>query len=161
MAERRMFAERVVCSDKFLELSNDAKLLYFYLGVVAKDKGVVINAKSWAFLLTNSDDAIQELITNKYLIAIENGNYQIVHWYENNGVGETAKARNNYSYRKWRESVISRDGKCVECGRTDNLVAHHIKSFAEYPELRLDLNNGVTLCQLCHAKLHGLEKKDG
>ena len=162
MAERRMFAKTIIDSDAFMELSKDAKLLYFFLGMVAYDKGIVINAKKTAEFHNIDTVAIVELVENKYLIEEEDGHYRIVHWYENNGIGETAKKRNNYSYRKWREAVLKRDGyKCSLCGSGDNLVAHHIKSFADFPELRLDLGNGTTLCATCHIRLHGLEKKEG
>lgn len=54
--------------------------------------------------------------------------------------------------RQWSRDVMMRDNfTCVMChtvGR--NLNAHHIKKFADYPELRLMVNNGVTLCESCH-----------
>lgn len=58
----------------------------------------------------------------------------------------------SFEYRKWRKDVFERDGyKCQRCGSENcYLTAHHIKSFAHYPELRYDLNNGQTLCEDCH-----------
>lgn len=66
------------------------------------------------------------------------------------------------AYKKWRLSVLKRDGrKCVFCGSTENLEADHIKPFAEYPELRLEIDNGRTLCNSCHRKTptYGARKK--
>ncbi len=56
------------------------------------------------------------------------------------------------AYKEWRMKVFVRDGfKCQECGIVGGyLTVHHIKSFAHYPELRFDINNGVTLCEECH-----------
>lgn len=58
-------------------------------------------------------------------------------------------------YKQWRMKVFNRDKfTCRECGddRGGNLQAHHIKSFAEYPELRFIVSNGITLCKECHKK---------
>jgi 5-methylcytosine-specific restriction endonuclease McrA len=55
-------------------------------------------------------------------------------------------------YRQWRSDVFSRDNwTCQTCGaRGVTLEAHHIKSWARFPELRYDINNGATLCKPCH-----------
>ena len=58
-------------------------------------------------------------------------------------------------YKEWRRKVFERDHfTCIMCGdnRGGNLEADHIKPFAQYPELRLDINNGRTLCHECHKK---------
>lgn len=160
MAERRMFAKTIVLSDAFLDMPMSARCLYFTLGLVAYDKGIVINAKTTAISIGASVDDINTLVERGFLQPAEGGHYQIVHWYENNCSG-SAKARNTYSYRKWREKIIQRDKACVMCGSTEKLEAHHIKPFSEYPELRMDEGNGITLCEKCHKRLHGLEKKNG
>lgn len=60
-------------------------------------------------------------------------------------------------YSAWRYEVFHRDGfTCQRCGdeRGGNLNAHHIQSFADYPDLRLDVSNGITLCESCHELEH-------
>jgi 5-methylcytosine-specific restriction endonuclease McrA len=69
--------------------------------------------------------------------------------------------RRSAEYQEWRHSVFIRDKfTCVECGKVGGkIISHHIKKFSDYPELRMDLNNGVTLCEECHKKTHFCEKK--
>jgi len=45
------------------------------------------------------------------------------------------------------------------CLRKDRrrLQAHHIKRWADAPELRFDINNGITLCRTCHDSIKGRE----
>lgn len=64
--------------------------------------------------------------------------------------------RKRVEARLWRESVFIRDDyTCQECeARGGILNAHHIKPFAEYPELRTDITNGITLCESCHIEEH-------
>lgn len=68
-------------------------------------------------------------------------------------------------YRQWRMSVFERDeytckccgGKGVRLGskcKSNYLNAHHIFNFKDWVELRYDVDNGVTLCNLCHHKFH-------
>lgn len=160
MAERISFLKSFINSDKFVELSIEARLLYFYMCVNARDKGIVICSRMLCRMLEIGYECIDELLDSGFVIPCDE-NYQIVHWYENNGIGDNHKKRLNYPYRKWRNQVIERDKRCVKCGSTESLVAHHIMPFAKYPELRTDLNNGITLCDKCHKELHKEERKNG
>ena len=60
--------------------------------------------------------------------------------------------RKNAAYRAWRTAVFERDDyTCQICGqRGGKLQADHILRFAEYPDRRLDVANGRTLCLSCH-----------
>lgn len=57
-------------------------------------------------------------------------------------------------YRKWNKFIKSRDEVCLLCGSDKKLVAHHILEAGDYPELVYEIENGVTLCQSCHIKIH-------
>jgi hypothetical protein len=62
--------------------------------------------------------------------------------------------RRSVYYKFWRESVFKRDNwTCQECKvKGGELHPHHIYPFAKYPDLRLVLANGQTLCKDCHKK---------
>lgn len=66
-------------------------------------------------------------------------------------------------FKRWRKAVLERDhDTCQSCGQHGgNLVAHHIKSFAKYPESRYEVINGLTLCPTCHAKTDNFRVKGG
>jgi len=57
---------------------------------------------------------------------------------------------------QWSERVRKRDGhRCVLCG-SQRIRSHHILPKEEYPSLRFQISNGVTLCYLHHTAVHRL-----
>mgnify|MGYP001601648778 CR=1 FL=1 len=76
------------------------------------------------------------------------------HWNWKGGITEPNHAlRTSILYKEWRESVFERDNYKCKINSSDcvhEVHAHHILRFAEYPELRFDINNGITLCENHH-----------
>ncbi len=68
--------------------------------------------------------------------------------------------RSSIEYSFWRDSVFERDDyTCQVCKRRGcRLNAHHVKPFSKYPELRLEVSNGISLCVKCHNESKGREK---
>lgn len=62
--------------------------------------------------------------------------------------------RKSRVYREWRTHVFKRDDyTCQACGeRGGELHADHELPFSEFPDLRLEILNGRTLCEKCHRK---------
>lgn len=62
------------------------------------------------------------------------------------------KIRTSSEYRKWRKKVLERDKYTCQICKTKGkkLQVDHIKEFSNFPELRLDADNGRTLCVDCH-----------
>lgn len=62
-------------------------------------------------------------------------------------------------YKNWRLSVYRRDRfKCVCCLRNDRgLQAHHLKPFRDRSDLWFSVDNGITLCDVCHKQTYNCE----
>ena len=60
---------------------------------------------------------------------------------------------------EWRSNIFKRDKyTCQICYQHGvDVNAHHIRKWSEYPELRHDINNGITLCVDCHLETYGKE----
>jgi len=69
---------------------------------------------------------------------------------------ENVKIRNSIENDLWRNSVFARDNyTCQKYGtKGGKLVAHHVKNFSEYPELRFVISNGITLSKEAHDEFH-------
>lgn len=69
---------------------------------------------------------------------------------------ERLKFRNLPELRDWRKAVLARDGRaCQLCGKSDNpICVHHLYSWTDYPLMRYDVDNGLTLCREHHRDFH-------
>jgi len=69
---------------------------------------------------------------------------------------ETNRARESLEYKYWHKSCLERDNfTCQRCGQHGgDFVVHHINNFAEFPELRTLIENGIVLCKKCHNQFH-------
>lgn len=69
---------------------------------------------------------------------------------------ERIKQRKFKAYEDWRKLVFERDNyTCACCGQYGGgLAAHHLDGWHWCKERRLDVSNGVTLCNSCHDQFH-------
>jgi hypothetical protein len=66
---------------------------------------------------------------------------------------ERSKRRSVPGLADWKKAVKER-AKCEVCSCPTNLTAHHIESWKNAPELRVDYANGACLCNGCHISFH-------
>ena len=94
------------------------------------------------------------------MIDDSDGVISIKNWGRNSVVNNKQHLRFIPEYKEWRKAVFERDNyTCQHClQRGCRLNAHHIMPFARYPELRFSVNNGISLCESCHKKVHRKEK---
>ena len=80
MAEKRMFTQKIIDSDAFLDMPLSTQALYFHLNMRADDDGFVNNPKRIQRTIGASEDDLKLLIAKRFLICFENGVIVIKHW---------------------------------------------------------------------------------
>ena len=80
MAERRMFTQKIIDSDAFLDMPLSSQALYFHLNMRADDDGFVNNPKRIQRTIGASDDDLKLLLVKRFIIGFENGVIVIKHW---------------------------------------------------------------------------------
>lgn len=87
------------------------------------------------------------------------------HWKYNKNRKEVDLNKRRYwstEYRQWRTAVFVRDGYRCKISNEDccaYVEAHHILSWKDYPDLRFNINNGITLCRVHHPRKRDEEKR--
>ena len=58
------------------------------------------------------------------------------------------------NYSIYRKKAVLAPGRCAFCGAEKDLEAHHVIGWAEWPQGRIDVSNGLCLCHKCHTEEH-------
>ena len=96
MAKRRMLSIELCNSDGFLNLTNEARLLYFYINLSADDDGFTSKVKSLTRYLDLSESYLEELCEKNYLIKFPGGTYVVRHWYVHNQIPKDRHTPTDY-----------------------------------------------------------------
>lgn len=80
MAEKRMFTQKIVDSDAFLDMPLSTQALYFHLNMRADDDGFINNPKRIQRTIGASEDDLKLLVAKRFCICFENGVIVIKHW---------------------------------------------------------------------------------
>ena len=84
------------------------------------------------------------------------------HWIKDRSLLKKDNKRNDVAYGEWRKQVWKRDGWKCRINNKDcrgKIIVHHILSWRDFPELRYNINNGITLCQAHHPRKRAEEKR--
>lgn len=88
------------------------------------------------------------------------GNHYL--WKKDRNLIKGTHERNNPEYKQWRKEVWLRDNftcKIANPNCEGRIEAHHILGWRDYPELRYQVNNGITLCHAHHPRKRAEEKR--
>lgn len=86
MAEKRMFTQKIIDSDAFLDMPLSTQALYFHLNMRADDDGFINNPKKISRYIGTSDDDLKLLIAKRFVLCFENGVIVIKHWRMHNTI---------------------------------------------------------------------------
>ena len=96
MAERRMFALKIVDSDAFLDLPLSAQALYFHLGMHADDDGFLNNANRITRTIGASANDLEILLEKRFLLSFPSGVIVVKHWKMHNQIKGDRYKRTQY-----------------------------------------------------------------
>ena len=135
-----------------------------------KEKIKETNIKKYGVEVPTQNPEIQEkakkTCLEKYGVSNYGAKYSFEHKGElspswKGGVKHHRVERSTYEYRYWRTSVFERDLYTCQCcgiksgnGKRVELNAHHINNWKDNEDLRYCIDNGITLCNICHMSFH-------
>ena len=100
MANRRMFSNKVIDTDLFLDMPMSTQNLYFHLCMRADDDGFIDSPKRISRMIGTGDDDLKVLFTKRFVIPFESGVCVIRHWRVHNYIKKDRYAETFYKYEK-------------------------------------------------------------
>lgn len=102
MAERRMFTQKIIDSDAFLDMPLSTQALYFHLNMRADDDGFINNPKRIQRTVGASEDDLKLLLAKRFVIGFSSGVLVIKHWRMHN-----ALRKDRYNPTQYQEEFAS------------------------------------------------------
>jgi len=137
-------------------------------------KKITCSKKEWATskFCSHSCANSAKSIGNKYRVVITPWNKNKMclnlrgknhHSYKDGGIARNSRhtEMGRIEYKLWRKSCMERDSfTCQKSGLLGGrLEVHHINNYADFPELRFAIDNGITLSKESHKEFHKLYGK--
>ena len=128
MSERRMFAKSVVQSSKFLKMPVSSRELYFQMGMMADDDGVV---EAWnAMMLTKAHEDDLKVLASKGFVQILDNEDMIAYltdWETNNSIRKDRYHEGVYKELKLQVMGILDNQMTTICQPNDNQTATEVR----------------------------------
>lgn len=105
MALKRMFSNSIIDSDDFMTLSNDAQLLYFYLGMATDDDGFTKKYRTTMRALGINENALKELEKHGFIYIFEEKNLVLIRDF---------KINNDLKNDRYHETIYQEEFKRIE-----------------------------------------------
>ena len=100
MAQRRMFALKIIDTDLFLDMPVSSQLLYFQLSMRADDDGFVGSPQKIIKMVNCSSDDLKILVSKSFIIPFESGICVIKHWKIHNYIQKDRYQKTLYDQEK-------------------------------------------------------------
>ena len=138
MANKRMFDKQVVGSDKFIDLPNSSKALYFMAGMEADDKGF-FQPRKLQRMCGFSDDDYKILIAKGFFITFESGVMVVTDWNKNNWLDTRRITETEYTDELKMLKLINRKYEF----NLENDDAKQMLSQNSIDQNSIDINNTI------------------
>lgn len=113
MAEKRMFTQKVVESDDFLDMPFSARCLYFHLNMNADDDGFLNSSGKVIRIAGATNEDLRILIEKRFVLDFENGVIVIKHWRMHNTLKKDRYKPTQYQ-KLFSMLTIKEDGSYTE-----------------------------------------------
>lgn len=144
MAEKRMFARRIIENDAFIDLPATARLLYYDLGMRADDDGFIDSPKAIVRQTGASMGDLNALISCGLVISFKNGIIVITHWKMNNYIQKDRYKPTMYEREKqmltlgennaYLLDLSKMDTDCIQNGDVDKNRIDKINNIYRSPD---------------------------
>ena len=160
---RRLFDSTILQSDDFIDMSLEARLLYFYLCLNADDDGLLGNSKMICRIIGVDKSYIEELAENGYIIPFTTGVIAITHWNVHNSIRKDRKKTTKFPQEK-DYLMLSDNGNYDVLEPTDNQLSTNCQPNVRISKDKISkyktINNNTNVLLYCSEQTSGSEPQE-